>query len=77
MRLKVSGWWLVVGVWCLAVMPAPAAQVTIERPDIRWLFGGFGFQNAEAQLTPLMTDEFRNERAVKAFRELSPSFSRV
>ena len=77
MRLKVRGWWLEVGVWCLALMPASAAQVTIERPDIRWLFGGFGFQNAEAQLTPLMTDEFRNERAVKAFRELSPSFSRV
>lgn len=52
-------------------------EVAIERPDIKWLFGGFGFQNAEAQLTPLMTDEFRNERAVKAFRELSPSFSRV
>ena len=53
------------------------AEVAIERPDIRWLFGGFGFQNAEAQLTPLMTEAFRNERAVKSFRELSPSFSRV
>ena len=56
---------------------AAAAEVVIERPDIKWLFGGFGFQNAEAQLTPLMTDEFRDERAVKAFRELAPSFSRV
>lgn len=54
-----------------------AAHVAIERPKMPWLFGGFGFQNAEAQLTPLMTDEFRNERAVKSFRELSPSFSRV
>ena len=47
-----------------------AAHVAIERPKMPWLFGGFGFQNAEAQLTPLMTDEFRNERAVKSFREL-------
>ena len=54
-----------------------SAEVRIERPDMRWLFGGFGFQNAEAQLTPLMTEAFRNERAVKSFRELSPSFSRV
>lgn len=53
------------------------AEVAIERPEIKWLFGGFGFQNAEAQLTPLMTEAFRDERAVKSFRELSPSFSRV
>ena len=56
---------------------AADARVRIVRPDLKWLFGGFGFQNAEAQLTPLMTEEFRNERAVKSFRELSPSFSRV
>ena len=42
---------------------SPAADVAVERPDIRWLFGGFGFQNAEAQLTPLMTESFRNDRA--------------
>ena len=54
-----------------------ATTVAVERPKMPWLFAGFGFQNAEAQLTPLMTDEFRNERAVKSFRELSPSFSRV
>ena len=26
-----------------------AAHVAIERPKMPWLFGGFGFQNAEAQ----------------------------
>ena len=56
---------------------AEVVDVAVERPDIRWLFGGFGFQNAEAQLTPLMTESFRNERAVKSFRELAPSFSRL
>ena len=57
--------------------PTEKTVVAIERPQMPWLFAGFGFQNAEAQLTPMMTDEFRNERAVKSFRELSPSFSRV
>ena len=52
-------------------------DIAVERPQIPWLFGGFGFQNAEARLTPLMTESFRDERAVKSFRELSPSFSRV
>ena len=51
--------------------------VAIRRPQMPWLFAGFGFQNAEAQLTPLMSAAFRDERAVKSFRELSPSFSRV
>ena len=52
-------------------------RVTIERPSLRWLFGGFGFQNAESRLTALMSDEFRDQRAIKSFRELAPSFSRV
>ena len=54
-----------------------AADITIERKELRWLFAGFGFQNAESRLTALMTDEFRDQRAIKSFRELSPSFSRV
>ena len=57
--------------------PTEKTVVAIERPQMPWLFAGFGFQNAEAQLTPLMTETFRDERAVKSFRELSPSFSRV
>ena len=74
---------MAVGLFCAVLAVAAnggralAAEVTVERKDIQWLFGGFGFQNAEAQLTPLMTETFRDERAVKAFRELSPSFSRV
>jgi hypothetical protein len=54
-----------------------AADVTIVNPQLKWLFGGFGFQNAESRLTALMNDEFRDERAVKCFRELAPSYSRV
>ena len=61
----------------LAAMGLGAADVEIERPYLRWLFGGFGFQNAESRLTPLMSDEFRDQRALKSFRELSPSFSRL
>ena len=57
--------------------PKEKTVVAIERPQMPWLFAGFGFQNAEAQLTPLMTETFRDERAVKSFRELAPSFSRV
>lgn len=44
---------------------------------MRWLWGGFGFHDSEATMTPLMTDEFRDERVVKTFREISPSYSRV
>ena len=56
---------------------AKGCDVTIEKPYFRWLFGGFGFQNAESRLTALMTDEFHDQRAVKSFRELSPSFPRL
>lgn len=56
---------------------ASAADVTIVNPQLKWLFGGFGFQNAESRLTALMSEEFRDERAVKCFRELAPSYSRV
>ena len=56
---------------------ASAADVTIVNPRLKWLFGGFGFQNAESRLTALMSDEFRDERAIKCFRELAPSYSRV
>ena len=52
-------------------------DIVVERPKMPWLFAGFGFQNAESRLTALMTDEFRDQRVVKSFRELSPSFSRV
>ena len=56
---------------------APAADVTIEKPYFRWLFNGFGFQHSEANFTALMQDDFRNQRVLKTFAELSPTFGRV
>ena len=56
---------------------ASAADVTITKPYIRWLFGGFGFQNSEANFVALMPDDFRDQRVLKTFAEISPSFSRV
>lgn len=40
-------------------------------------FGGVGFQNAEAEIAVLMPDDFRDQRVLKSFLEISPSFSRV
>ncbi len=56
---------------------ASAADVTITKPYIRWLFGGFGFQNSEANFTALMPDDFRDQRVLKTFAEISPTFGRV
>ena len=53
------------------------AEITITKPYVRWLFAGFGFQNSEAEFTALMDDEFLNQRALKTFREISPTFCRV
>ncbi len=70
--------------WAMALVAALAIQdgfcaadVTIEKPYIRWLFGGFGFQNPEANFLALMSDEFRDQRVLKTFAEISPSFTRV
>lgn len=54
-----------------------AADVTIEKPYFRWLFNGFGFQNSEANFLALMPDDFRDQRVLKTFAELSPTFGRV
>lgn len=51
--------------------------IRITKPRQRWLFGGVGFHNSEATMMPLMSEEFLNERALKVFREISPTFSRV
>ena len=56
---------------------ASAADVTITKPYIRWLFNGFGFQNSEANFLALMLDDFRDQRVLKTFAELSPTFGRV
>lgn len=53
------------------------SDIAIEKPYFRWLFGGFGFQHSEASMTALMTDEFRDERVLKTFAEISPTFGRV
>ena len=62
---------------CGLALGASAADVTITKPYIRWLFGGFGFQNSEANFVALMPDDFRDQRVLKTFAEISPSFSRV
>lgn len=53
------------------------AVVTFQKPTMRWLWGGFGFHDSEATMTPLMTDEFRDQRVLKSFREISPTYSRL
>ena len=52
-------------------------RINIKKPKIRWLFGGIGFQNSEATMLRIMSDKVKNEIALKTFRELSPTFSRV
>lgn len=58
-------------------LSSPAADVTIEKPYFRWLFGGFGFQNPEANFLSLMSEGFRDQRVLKTFAEIAPSFARV
>ena len=53
------------------------ADVTIVKPYFRWLFGGFGFQHSEANFLSLMPGDFRDQRVLKTFAELSPTFARV
>ena len=60
-----------------AASKSVGAQIRLEKPAMRWLWGGFGFHNSEATMTPLMTDEFRDQRVLKSFREISPTFSRL
>jgi len=55
----------------------PESRVVFTKPAMRWLWGGFGFHNSEATMTPLMSDEFRDQRVLKTFREISPTYSRV
>ena len=53
------------------------SKITITKPFRRWLFGGLGFHNSEATMTPIMSEAFYNQRVLKTFREISPTFSRV
>ncbi|MBR4653131.1 MAG: hypothetical protein IKO72_07195 [Kiritimatiellae bacterium] len=53
------------------------SRIDFTKPAMRWLWGGFGFHNSEATMTPMMSREFRDQRVLKTFREISPSYSRV
>lgn len=53
------------------------SKISIKKPYQRWLFGGVGFHNSEATMVPIMSKKFYNERVLKCFREISPTFSRV
>ena len=53
------------------------SRIDFAKPTMRWLWGGFGFHNSEATMTPLMSDEFRDQRVLKTFREISPTYARV
>ncbi len=54
-----------------------SVKVNFKKSYYRWLFGGMGFHNSEVSMTPMMSDEFLNERVLKTYRELSPTFSRL
>lgn len=56
---------------------AAPAEIVLEKPVQRWLWGGFGFHNSEATMLPMMSREFRDERVYKTFREVSPTYARV
>ena len=56
---------------------AETSRITFSKPAQRWLWGGFGFHNSEATMLPMMTEEFRDQRVLKTFREISPTYSRV
>ena len=61
----------------LAAGAAPESRIVFTKPAMRWLWGGFGFHNSEATMTPMMSEEFRDQRVLKTFREISPTFARV
>lgn len=54
-----------------------SVKVNFKKSYYRWLFGGMGFHNSEVSMTPMMSDEFLNERVLKTYREISPTFSRL
>ena len=69
---------LFAGVLALAgTVFAETSEVRFSKPVQRWLWGGFGFHDSEATMLPMMSQEFRDERVYKTFREISPSYSRV
>ncbi len=71
--LLMVAWTLFAGI----ALGAAESRVTFIKPKMRWLWGGFGFHNSEATMTPIMSDEFRDQRVLKTFREISPTYSRL
>jgi len=71
--LLMAAWTLFAGI----SLGAAESRVTFIKPKMRWLWGGFGFHNSEATMTPIMSDEFRDQRVLKTFREISPTYSRL
>ena len=59
---------------CLSGAVAAPSEITLTKPVFRWLWGGFGFHNSESSMTGIMSDEFRDERVYKTFREISPTY---
>lgn len=53
------------------------SKIAFTKPVRRWLFGGLGFHNSEATMTAIMAPEFLEQRVLKTFREITPTFSRV
>jgi hypothetical protein len=51
--------------------------VNIQKPAMMWLWAGAGFHNSEASMLRVMSDEFRDQVVLKAFREISPTITRV
>ena len=68
---------LFVGLGLSALCASAVSEITVDKPYFRWLWGGFGFQQSEANLTALMPEDFLNERVLKTFVEISPTFARV
>ena len=61
----------------LSALAADVSEVALAKPRMRWLWGGFGFHNSEATMTPMMSAAFRDERVLKSFREIAPSYARL
>ena len=77
-----KAWSCVLAIACCALRSLSAdavseSQIVFTKPAMRWLWGGFGFHNSEATMTPMMSEEFRDQRVLKTFREISPTFARV
>lgn len=53
------------------------SKINIKNAEAKWLFGGVGFHNSEATMTPLMSEKQKNEIIFKTFKEISPTYSRV